>query len=70
MNVVMPFPASGQAVVSVVDLLGRLVVTERYFGNAGGTEIVGLDLTSITNGVYIIVVNLDGQITTGKLIKE
>jgi len=70
MNVVVPFPASGQAVISVVDLLGRLVVTERYFGTAGGTEIVGLDLSSITNGVYIVVVNLDGQITTGKLIKE
>lgn len=70
LNIAALFPSNGQVAVSVMDLLGRVVVSERFYGTAGGTEIVGLNLSHLLSGIYVVSMNLNGQVTTAKLIKE
>ncbi len=70
LNVVTTFPSSGQADLIIVDLLGRALVTETYYGTAGNTERIGIDLSQLLAGVYVVVINRDGAITTGKVVKE
>ncbi len=70
LNIVATFPSTGQAEVMVMDLLGRTLLQERYFGSAGSFEVLGLDISNLQAGVYIVMINRNGSITTGKLIKE
>jgi len=70
LNIVATFPTNGMAEVTVTDLLGRTVAKELYHGAAGGEELISLDVSTLQTGVYIVVINRNGVLTTGKMVKE
>lgn len=70
LNIVANFPANGEADLMVVDLLGRTLLQERYYGSAGNSEVIALDITALQAGVYMVLINRNGAVSAGKLIKE
>ncbi|HEY4652372.1 MAG TPA: T9SS type A sorting domain-containing protein, partial [Pontibacter sp.] len=59
---------SGEAVIQVVDMQGRVLFTETIVLNAGTTEAV-LPLRHLSKGVYILKVEGSGLRVSEKLLK-
>ena len=60
---------SGFSVISVSDLIGNRVFDLDY-SLAEGMNIIQLDLSSIADGVYVIQIINDGNVSSKKLIKK
>lgn len=69
-NIITPFPASGQAELKIVDMIGRIIISERYLSIADSSEVVAMDVSTLPAGTYLVVLTLDGKFITGKLVKE
>ena len=63
--------SSGDIVIEIVDLSGRVVHSEHLGFKSGGAHGVNIEAGHLKAGNYLYVVKLDGQaIYSGKLIKE
>ena len=58
---------SADVVVNVTDLSGK--VAQSYdLGNVNGTQNVNINVDTLSNGVYMVNVNVNGTISTQKLV--
>lgn len=63
--------SSGDVVVEILDLAGRIIQTENLGFKSGGAHGITVAAAHLQAGNYLYVVKLDGQaIYSGKLIKE
>jgi hypothetical protein len=56
-----------QASVNVTDLAGKVVFTQAL-GTVNGTQNVTLNTESLTNGVYMVNLTVNGTVSTQKLV--
>jgi hypothetical protein len=55
------------AAINVTDLSGKVVFTTTL-GNVNGTQNVTIDTQSLTSGVYMVNLSVDGAVSTQKLV--
>ncbi len=55
--------AVNDAIVNVVDVQGRVIISE----NINGTNFHQIDVTNLSNGIYMVVINADGKTSTEKI---
>jgi len=65
-RIVISLPNSGQVNVSVFNLLGQKVLDdfEKYF--SAGTSSIDLELSGLSNGIYLARITLDGKYTVSR----
>jgi hypothetical protein len=68
-NTTVSFELSNEAsvVISVTDLAGKVVATQNL-GTVSGANNVTVDTQSLTNGVYMVNLSVNGSVSTQKLV--
>ena len=66
-SVVLDAPTGGQAEATVFDVLGREVASSRLGGLVGNDARVGLDLSGLQPGVYLVRVRVGGVVRHGQV---
>lgn len=67
-NVSVTYPVSGNVMISVYDMAGKVVKTQNYV--ASSTTSFSLDLSDITSGQYIYKLNAENEAFSGKITKN
>ena len=60
LNILMPIEREGAAVVNLYDVMGRKVISQAV---ADGENKIGLDVSALRSGFYVVSVMVDGEIT-------
>jgi hypothetical protein len=55
--------------VEIFDVLGKSTYSQRFNGGLG-KNVISLPLSGLTNGVYLVRVNVNGSIVTTRLVKN
>jgi len=57
---------SGNVTITIFDLTGRVVINENMGKYGSGNQIIQLNTSNLSNGMYIYQVNIDGDTKNGK----
>ncbi len=56
-------PTNGKAIAEVYDLNGRRIITNS-FGVLAGLQTIGVDMSKLTSGSYVLKLNINGKISS------
>ncbi len=70
LNIVAHFPVNEQVEVTVIDMLGRAVMSQQYNGIKGQEQTLIMDVTQLPTGIYLVSIIAEGKFATARLIKE
>jgi hypothetical protein len=64
-NINISLERESETTISVVDMQGKLIMTERFVGSQ-----VSIDVKGIPSGIYLLIVQSDGKTGTTKFVKD
>ncbi|MDA1028239.1 MAG: ASPIC/UnbV domain-containing protein [Bacteroidetes bacterium] len=68
-NLVLHKPSPGNLTIEVLDMLGRVVIQNRWAYEASGSDVYRLDLTVLAPGAYAIRVQMGSQVHSKTMVK-
>ncbi len=57
-------------IISLLDLTGNIVLQKDLKNKKSGESIEQIDISKLAQGVYILQINIDGEVTSGKMVKQ
>ncbi|MEM1320339.1 MAG: M4 family metallopeptidase [Bacteroidota bacterium] len=69
LNVLVEAPASTEALLSVVDPLGRVLLKERH-KLISGTNYLSPHLDNLMPGTYFVLINMDNKLLTARVLRQ
>jgi PKD repeat protein len=57
-------------IISLLDLTGNIVIQKDLKNKKSGESIEQIDISKLAQGVYILQIHVDGEITSGKVVKN
>jgi acyl-CoA thioesterase I len=59
-----------QVIINIFDMKGRLLINNVQFLPATGIQIIEMDTSDLSEGLYLFEVSISGEVFSGKIIKD